>query len=173
MIKIDNRVKKEKQIVTSIERSPVALLGINYKVKIVYKNINITELDVKNKIIQISLPIKYKKVANPNILDLAIKKMYEQVAKVEIERAMEKYRIMLGFAPDEYEIKNIKKLGKTNEQKIIINPDIITFSRDVIDYVVLYQYCSMKYKKNTEQFLEMVKKYKPNYLKCQEILMKI
>ena len=173
MNKIDNKIKKEKQMISSIERSPVALLGIDYKVKIVYKNINITELDVKNKIIQISLPIKYKKVENKNILDLAIGKMYEQVAKVEIERAMEKYRIILRFAPEEYEIKTIKKLGKAYDKTIIINPEVVTFSRDVIDYVVLYQYCSLKYKKNTKQFLDMIKKYNPNYLRCQEILMKI
>ena len=32
---------------------------------------------------------------NKEILDLAIDKMYEQIAKVEIERAMEKTRIMM------------------------------------------------------------------------------
>ena len=35
--------------------------------------------------------------------------MYEQIAKVEVERAMEKTRIMLGFAPEDYEVKNMKK----------------------------------------------------------------
>ena len=43
-------------------------------------------------------------MSNKEILDLAIEKMYEQIANVEIERAMEKTRIMLGFAPEEYEI---------------------------------------------------------------------
>ena len=173
MIKFDNKIKTKKQKITAIEKSPVPLLGIEYKVKIVYKNIDITELDIRNKIIEISLPLKYKKIENTKILDLAIKKMYEQVAKVEIERAMEKYRLILGFAPDEYEVKNIKNLGEINDKTIIINPKIVTFSRDVIDYVVLYQYCRLKYKKHTKQFLNMLEKYSHNYLKCQEILMRI
>ena len=101
---------------SSIERHPVPVLGVDYKVKIVYKNIRITELDVENKTIKISLPNKYKKMSNKEILDLAIDKMYEQIANVEIERAMEKTRIMLGFAPEEYEIAKIKTLGACKDK---------------------------------------------------------
>ena len=63
------------------------------------------ELKVENKIIKISLPKKYKKTEKTKILDLAIDKLYEQIAKVEIERSMEKMRITLGFAPEDYRIK--------------------------------------------------------------------
>ena len=109
---IVKRKTKVKAIInTTIERHPVPILGIDYKVKIIYKNIKITEIDVENKTIKISLPNRYKKMNNKEILDLAIDKMYEQVAKVEIERAMEKTRIMLGFAPEEYEITKMKSLG--------------------------------------------------------------
>ena len=87
------------------ERHPVPVLGTDYKVKIIYKNIKFAELDVEDKIIKISLPNKYKKANNEKILDMAIDKMYEQIAKVEVERAMEKTRILLGFAPEDYEIK--------------------------------------------------------------------
>ena len=55
---------------SSIERHPVPVLGVDYKVKIVYKNTKITELDVENKTIKISLPNKYKKMSNKEILDL-------------------------------------------------------------------------------------------------------
>ena len=95
----------------SIERHPVPVLGTDYKVKIVYKNVKVAELDVEDKLIKISLPNKHKKENNEKILDLAIEKMYEQIANVEIERAMEKTRIMLGFAPEEYEIAKIDTLG--------------------------------------------------------------
>ena len=73
----------------TVERHPVPVLGTDYKVKIVYKNIKVAELDVEDKIIKISLPNKYKKANNEKILDMAIDKMYEQIAKVEVERAME------------------------------------------------------------------------------------
>lgn len=157
----------------AIERHPVPVLGIDYKVKIIYKNIKITELDVDNKTIKISLPNRYKKVSNSEILDLAIEKMYEQIAKVEIERAMEKTRIMLGFAPDEYEIKKMKSLGKCENNKITINPEIVMYNRKIIDYVVLHQYCHLKYKTHSKGFMKMIEKYEPDYKKCEEVLLNI
>ena len=172
-----NIVKRKINVKTTVnsglERHPVPVLGIDYKVKIVYKNIKITELDVENKIIKISLPNKYKKVANKEILDFAIVKMYEQIANVEIERAMEKTRIMLGFAPEEYEIAKIDTLGTCKDKKITINPDVVKYGRKVIDYVVLHQYCHLKYKIHSKGFYEMMKKYQPDYKKCEEILLNI
>ena len=158
---------------TTIERHPVPILGINYKVKITYKNTKITELDIENTTIKISLPNKYKKMSNTQILDLAIEKMYQQIANVEIERAMEKTRIMLGFAPEEYEIKKIENLGKCKNNKIIINPEVVKYNRRIIDYIILHQYCHLKYKTHSKGFYEMLKKYEPEYKKCEEILLNI
>ena len=157
----------------SIERHPVPVLGVDYKVKIVYKNTKITELNVENKTIKISLPNKYKKVSNTEILDLAIEKMYEQIATVEIERAMEKARITFGFAPEEYEISKIKKLGICKDKKITINPEIVKYNRKVIDYVVMHQYCHLKYKTHSKGFYKLLEQYKPDYKKCEEILLNI
>ena len=155
---------------SSIERHPVPVLGVDYRVKIVYKNIKITELDVEEKTIKISLPNKYKKISNTAILDLAIEKMYEQIANVEIERAMEKTRIMVGFAPEEFEIKDMKVLGKCEDNKITINPQIVKYGRKIIDYVVLHQYCHLKYKTHCRAFYDLLKKYEPNYKYYDELL---
>ena len=157
----------------SIERHPVPVLGVDYKVKIVYKNTKITELNVENKTIKISLPNKYKKMSNTEILDLAIEKMYEQIATVEIERAMEKARITFVFAPEEYEISKIKKLGICKDKKITINPEIVKYNRKVIDYVVMHQYCHLKYKTHSKGFYKLLEQYKPDYKKCEEILLNI
>ena len=155
---------------SSIERHPVPVLGVDYRVKIVYKNIKITELDVEEKTIKISLPNKYKKMSNTAILDLAIEKMYEQIANVEIERAMEKTRIMLGFAPEEFEIKDMKVFGKYEDNKIMINPQIVKYGRRIIDYVVLHQYCHLKYKTHCKAFYDLLKKYEPDYKYYDELL---
>ena len=157
----------------SIERHPVPILGIDYKVKIVYKNVKITELNVENKIIKISLPNRYKKLDNKEILDLAIDKMYDQIAKVEIERAMEKIRLMVKFAPEEFEIKKISSLGSCKNKKITINPEIVKYNRKVIDYVVLHQYCHLKYKNHTKDFFKIIERYLPEYKKCEQILLNI
>ena len=156
------------------ERHPVPVLGTDYKVKIIYKNIKVAELDVEDKIIKISLPNKYKKANNERILDIAIDKMYEQIAKVEIERAMEKTRILLGFAPEDYEIKKMyNELGRCEENKIIINPEIVKYGRDVIDYIVLHEYCHLKYKTHCKGFIKMLEKYEPNFEKYEKILKEV
>ena len=99
--------------------------------------------------------------------------MYEQIAKVEIERAMEKTRIMLGFAPEEFEIKKIKKLGICKDKKITIHPEIVKYNRKVIDCIILHQYCHLKYKNHTKAFFKMLKTYLPEYKKCEEILLNL
>ena len=154
------------------ERHPVPVLGTDYKVKIIYKNVKCAELDVEDKLIKISLPSKYKKANNEKILDIAIDKMYEQIAKVEVERAMEKTRILLGFAPEDYEIKKIKNaLGKCEDKKITINPEIVKYDRNVIDYIVLHQYCHLKYKTHSKGFINMLKEYEPNFEKYEETIL--
>ena len=126
-----------------------------------YKNTKIIELDVDGKNIIISLPNQYKKVENTNILDLAIDKMYEQT------------RIMLGFAPEEYEIEKIKSLGRCENRKITIHPEIVKYRREIIDYIVLHQYCHLKYKTHSKSFYKLIEKYEPNYKRCEEELLNI
>lgn len=146
------------------ERHPVPVLGKDYKVKIIYKNIKYAQLDVKDKIIKISLPNKYKKESNEKILDIAIDRMYEQIAKIEVERAMEKTRILLGIAPENYEIKKMNNiLGKCEDNKITISPEIVRYNRNIIDYIVLHEYCHLKYKTHSKGFLNMIEKYEPKY----------
>jgi hypothetical protein len=140
-------------------------------VKIIYKNIKVAELNVEDKLIKISLPNKYKKANNEKILDMAIYKMYEQIAKVEVERAMEKTRILLGFAPEDYEIKKISNgLGKCEDNKITINPEIVKYDRNIIDYIILHQYCHLKYKNHCKSFIKMLEEYEPNFEKYEKLL---
>lgn len=168
---VKRKINVKVAVSNSLERHPVPLLGIDYKVKIVYKNVKVPELDVINKMIKISLPNRYKNDNNQDILDLAIEKLYEQIAKVEIERAMEKTRIMLGFAPEDYEIKNMKKeIGRCVDKKITINPKIVMFHRNVIDFIVLHEYCHLKYKTHSKYFYRLIEKYEPNFDKYEKII---
>ena len=158
MIIVKNNTKIKKTEIAAIERHPVPVLGVDYRVKIIYKNIKIAELDVENTTIKISLPNKYKKCDNKKILDMAIDKMYEQIAKVEIENAMEKIRVMLEIAPE-----------KCENNKITISPEVIKYNRKFIEYVVLHEYCHLKYKNHCRSFFEMISKYEPEYEKYEEI----
>ena len=114
---VKRKVKAKTIINKGIERHPVPVLGIDYKVKIQYKNIKITELDVENKTIKISLPNRYQKMDNKEILDLAIEKMYEQIAKVEIERNAKRCEVVIHTSKPGVMIgrggEEIEKLKKT------------------------------------------------------------
>lgn len=161
------RVKNDIKI---IERHPVEILGNDYRVKIEYKNVKVMELNIYEDTIKITLQNKYKKVNSNKMLDFAIEKMYDAIAKVEIERAMEKTRLMLGFAPEDYRIERINNLGKCENSIITINPDVVMYNRELIDYVVLKQYCHLKYKTNCKSFNELLNKYCNNYEKLEKLL---
>lgn len=166
-------LKLKTQVNNGLERHPVPILGIDYKVKMTYKNVKFIQVDVAEKVINISLPNKYKKMANSEVLDLAIEKLYEQVANTEIERAMEKTRVMLGFAPEEYEIVKMRVMGKCENSKIMINPDVVKYTRDLIDYVVLHQYCHLKFKTHSKGFYNLIAEYEPDYKTYEKILKEI
>ena len=163
LVRVKNNVK-------TIERHPVKLLGNDYRLKIAYKNVKVAELNIEDDTIKITLQNKYKRVNNNQMLDFAIQKMYDAIAKVEIERAMEKTRIMLGFAPEDYKIERINGLGKCINDNIIINPDIVMHNREIIDYIVLKQYCHLKYKTECKSFIKLLGSYCKNYEKFEKLL---
>lgn len=94
-----------------------------------------------------------------------IEKLYDLVAKKEIEPIMEKIRKQLGFAPEDYEIKRINnKMAEciTEERLIIINPDIVEYNRQTIEYILIHQFAHLKYKTHSKKFEEIIKKYIPD-----------
>lgn len=142
----------------------VKVLGRNYDLAIKYKNIKAPNLTIEQGKILVILPNKYKKLENDEIIKMLIEKMYDMVAKKEIERAMEKTRIMMGIAPEDYEIKRTEGiLAKCINEKIIINPDIAKYSKETIEYIILHEFCHLKYKNHTKSFYNMLKTYIPNY----------
>jgi len=152
---LENKIGKEAKI-----------FGENYEIKITYKKIKNPELNLNGKVIEVNLPLKYKRNGEINILKLALEKMYDEIARVEIENVMEETRIKLkGIAPENYIIKRIpNRLAKTLKDKtIIINPEIVKYNKDVLRYVVLYEFCHLKYRTNTKKFWDMIEKYMPSY----------
>ena len=147
------------------------MLGINYDLAIKYKNIKTPNLSIEQGKILVTLPNKYKKLGNDEIVKILIEKMYNMVAKKEIERAMEKTRIMVGIAPEDYEIKRIEgTLGKCLNEKITINPNIVKYSRETIEYIILHEFCHLKYKNHTKSFYNMLKTYMPKYKEIESEL---
>lgn len=149
-----------------IRNEVVKLLGEDCKVKVNYKNLKKPTLTVEGKNIKICLPNKYKKLNRDEILEKLIEKLYDLVANKEIEIIMEKIRKQLGFAPEDYEIKRIKnKIASCDSDKkiITINPDIVQYSKDTIEYILTHEFAHLKYKTHSAGFENIVKRNIKNY----------
>ena len=170
-----NKIKEyeEAQEKKYIRNEIVKLLGDDCKVIINYKNLKKPTLTVEGKDIKICLPNKYKKLDRDEILVKLIEKLYDLVAQTEIESSMERVRKLVGFAPEDFEIKRLEnKMGDCIKEKelIIINPDIVKYDRETIDYIVLHQFCHLKYKTHSKKFIEMLEDNMPNYKKYEQIV---
>ena len=142
------------------------IFGTNYSVNVYYLKIKSPELNLKENIINIYLPMHYRKHNNQNILNIILFKMYTKIAEQEIETIMEKARHIFGFAPEDYEIKKMPDtLASCNKdlQTISINPYIAMYRKEIIEYIVFHEFCHLKYKTHSKKFYEMLKQYKPNY----------
>ena len=147
-----------------INDNKVKIFGKDYSLNIMYKYIKTPKLNLQKEIIEILLPYKYKKIPKDTIIKLLIQKMYEAIAEKELDTIMEKVRVTLNFAPENFEIARINKvLGKCDKDKIIINPDIVMYPKETIEYIILHEFCLAKCKKHSKKFYEMIQSYIPNY----------
>ena len=145
----------------------IKILGEDFLIHIYYKNITTLTVNIEKQHIKIELPVKYKKMPQEELQNVLVEKIYKVMAKTIIEQSMEKTRILLGIAPEDYKLENMNGiLGKCMQDKtILINPQIIKYRTEIIDYIVLHQFCHLKYKTHSKSFYEMVKQYEPNYEK--------
>ena len=77
---------------------------------------------------------------------------------------------MIGLAPEDYKlVRNKNVLAKCLDNRtIIINPDIMQYSKETIEYVILHEFCHLKYKTHAKGFYELIKKHMPDYIKYEE-----
>ena len=136
-------------------------------------NMHTPELNIEeNYEIKIILPNKYRKIGNKQILKMSINKMYEQIVKKEIDNIMEKIRLMLGIAPEDYFIEQLDgEIAKcTSKKEIIISPEIIQFKRETIEYVIAHEFCHLKYKTHCKSFNDIMEENFENYIKIESEL---
>ena len=153
------REYEENRLKEYIRNETVQLLGEDCRVTINYKNLKKPILTVEGSNIKISLPNKYKKLNRDEILEKLIEKLYEVIANKEIEPIMEKVRKKLGFAPEDYEIKRLdKKMAEcvTGTKIITINPDIVKYDKETIEYILIHEFCHLQYKTHGKKFNEIL-----------------
>ena len=161
-----------------IRNEIVKILGKDCKVIINYKNLKKPTLTLEGRNLTIYLPNKYKKVTDRDeILQKLIEKLYEKIAQEEIEGIMEKARNMLKIAPEDYKIERLEynMMAKFNfeENIIIINPDIVKYSIEEIEYIIFHEFFHLKYKTHCQGFKEMERKYIQNYKELEQKLISV
>lgn len=172
------REYEEEQNKIYIRNEIVKVLGKDCKVIINYKNLRKPTLTLEGRNLTIYLPNKYRKVTDrEEILQKLIEKLYEKIALEEIEGIMEKARNMLKIAPEDYKLERLNNntMAKFNfeENTITINPDIVKYSIEEIEYILFHQFFHLKYKTHCQGFKQMEKKYIPNYKELEQKLINV
>lgn len=150
----------------TLEPKFTKIFGINYSINIYYLKIKSPELNLEKNSIKIYLPMQYRKNNNQALLYVILHKMYVKIAENEIENVMEKARHTFGFAPEDYKITKMdKSMAFCNKEMalIYINPKIVMFDKQIIEYIVFHEFCHLKYKTHSKKFYELLKTYVPNY----------
>lgn len=173
-----NKINEYKEEKTYIRNEIVKVLGENCRVIINYKNLKKPTLTLEGKNLTIYLPNKYKKITDRDeILQKLIEKLYDKIALNEIENIMEKTRKILKIAPEDYQINRLENntMAKFDFENniIMVNPDIVKYSREQIEFIVFHEFCHLKYKTHCQKFQELIKKYIPEYKKYEKELINI
>ena len=169
------REYEKEQTKAYIRNEIVRVLGQDCKVTINYKNLKKPTLTLEGRNLTIFLPNRYKKITDrDSILEKLIEKLYEKIAAEEIEGVMEKTRNILKDAPEDYKVQRLPNnvMAKFNfeDRIIIINPDIVKYSIEEIEYIVFHEFCHLKYKTHCQAFKDLIKRNIPNYRLYEEIL---
>ena len=135
----------------------VSVLGQSLKLNLKYTNISSIELNKKDTEIDLFLPKSYKNLENIDVINMAIQKLYNTIAETEIEYAMEVARHILKFAPEDYSIKRLNdEYYKCFKNKIIVNPDIVRFNREIINTTIIQAFCKIKHRPNTIAYKKLL-----------------
>lgn len=135
----------------------VSLLGKAFKLNIKYHNSSSIELNKKEIEIDLLLPKIYKNVDKSEVIDLAIKKLYNEIANIEIENSMEIARHIFKFAPEDYVLKDLDvDYYRIKNGIITVSPDIVKYSREVINTTILQAFCKIKYRVNSASYKKVM-----------------
>ena len=147
------------------------IFGKKYHIDLVYGNITSPKLDLDDKNIQIILPIKFKNSNNSDLLKIMLQKMYTKILDSELDSILENARINLGYAPEDVEIvKQTNYIAKLSNNKLYINPEIVKFDKETIEYVIFHEFCHIQYKTHSKKFYEIMQNFFPNYKQIEETL---
>lgn len=137
------------------------VLGNDYTLNIEYGDFEKASVNLNNGYINICVSENCETVKIKELIE----KMYYKIALMIVDKSVNMWKNILKIAPDVVVIKKLKTAwGKCNsKRKITINPDLMKYDQRVIDYVVLHEFCHLRYMNHSKDFWNMVSKYMPDY----------
>ena len=152
----------------------ISILGTIYKLNIKYINTNSIELTKKDFDFELTMPKKYKDADNLEIINHAIKKLYNEIAKEELEYSLELARLITKYAPEDYKIEDLKnEYYKINKKVLTISPDIIQYNREIINHTLIQAFCKMQFKSNLNLYKNALQNALKNYEKYKNSIERI
>ena len=148
---------KEKSYVSEVFK----VLGNDYTLNIEDGDFEKASVNLNNGYINICVSENCETVKIKELIE----KMYYKIALMIVDKSVNMWKNILKIAPDVVVIKKLKTAwGKCNSKgKITINPDLMKYDQRVIDYVVLHEFCHLRYMNHSKDFWNMVSKYMPDY----------
>ena len=137
------------------------VLGNDYTLNIEYGDFEKASVNLNNGYINICVSENCETVKIKELIE----KMYYKIALMIVDKSVNMWKNILKIAPDVVVIKKLKTAwGKCNsKRKITINPDLMKYDQRVIDYVVLHEFCHLRYMNHSKDFWNMVGKFMPDY----------
>jgi predicted metal-dependent hydrolase len=163
-------LKKQKEYKESVPQiikptyedgSTLPYLGKNYPLRIIK---NQPEYNIKFGDGEFTIEIK-----SANDSPTKIKKIYEgwllEKAKSVFKHKIDEYSKKLGVKVDRITIKRLKNRwgSMTKEGTINLNVNILKAPEDVIDYIILHEFCHLKIKEHSHHYWDCVRRHMPNY----------
>ena len=67
-------------------------------------------------------------------------------------------------------VKQTNYIAKLSNNKLYINPEIVKFDKETIEYVIFHEFCHIQYKTHSKKFYEIMQNFFPNYKQIEENL---
>ena len=156
------------------------MVNIEYEIK--YSKIKNIYIQIKDGKVIVKAPRRVSKKEIEKILEQKsewIQKAVEKetkkqekkplYTKEEFKEIVEKHANELvkqtGLVPNKITIKKIKYAwgSCSNKKNMTINLELIKYSEQAIRYVILHEFCHIKYMNHSKYFWNLVEKYMPDY----------
>ena len=168
---VDKQKKKIKKPYEYSDGEIFKVLGKDVILKITYDKVKKSKLKFKRNQFFVILPLEKQENSKAEVKKL-VDEFYTQLAEKEVEKAMRKMSMKVGFAPNSYKIKNLKSTwgNCATTGNISINKNVVMYSRHAIEYVCLHEICHLQNMNHSKMFWDSVEKYMPNYKKAEDEL---